>query len=199
MISLLVKGPECEEIYGSLRLAEATLWAMLLQSIEMLALGIFGIFDRNGVWSSLGFSGILYFYSAMSYSAGHNDNFRQVFIVAKMLQEMVEVFRGESWLAPFVHLMGGVNGFIYARFIMNKIKLPAALLCTWEDRLEDCIEHLLSFVGKEDSGWLEVVLTHDDDEDCDYADMEDANGQFDESDMYDDGSDADTECETGVD
>ena len=185
-----------------------------------------------------------FFYWAMSYSSGQNGSLTQILIATRMVQELVELCRGEKGLTPFFHLLGAVNGIIYSRFIIDKVKLPSALLRSLEDKFEGYTGRLLGFFGKENSGWLELVLTNDDDDkdevacnqdasddttfedlvkealdtlggddrgwfesvlnnddigDSDFDAIDDTDGQLDESDLYGDRSDADTECEPGMD
>ena len=171
MVSLLAYGSECEKLYGSLRLLEATIWAIILESVVMVFLAFYMKWTHRENWSCLGFSGILYFWLGMSL-AETETGFRKLVMAAKMLQEVFE------WkeVSSLIHLSGAVNGLLYSRIIMDRTKLPTTLLCQWDERLERLMKQAMEWLGLESSRLFHLIRTK---EDVEEEEEEDSDSEYD--------------------
>lgn len=131
-------GLDCESAFGSFRIVEATVWAVVLENIIQLGLAQQTWFQIPGASSSqammhahmVGFSGILNFWLGMGFSRHLWLNL--LFVVLVVAREVMHysVKRGS-----IAHIAGAVNGMLYSLFILDRWTIPKAWLQALEKHL----------------------------------------------------------------
>lgn len=131
-------GRDCESAYGSLRIVEATVWALVLENIIQLGLAKQTVFPIPGASSSkammhahmVGFSGILNFWLGMGFSRKVWLNMLYVILVVTREVMHYSVKRGS-----IAHISGAISGMLYSLFILDRFTIPKPWLQAVEKQL----------------------------------------------------------------
>lgn len=175
-IGILRWGRNCELVHGTLRLVEATIWAVMFQAAWVVLFCSQTLFRIPGTASpddfremqGLGFSGVLYFWIGMVFKET-DDAFGKIFL-AFMILEDIRKFRVDK--GSLAHLTGAVSGLFYSSFIMDRFTIPTR----WVQKLEVGIDSLLDGQGVEMPDFLFFVNVADVDDEEDLPSDEEKEG-----------------------
>ena len=135
IVGAFIFGLECESAYGTLRLVEASAWAVVLENVVQLGLAkqtlvqIPGTSNGQAMMQAhmVGFSGILNFWLGMGFSRHFWLNFCFIGLVVAR-----EVMRYSVKRGSIAHIAGACGGMLYSLFILDKFTIPK----TWLQSLE---------------------------------------------------------------
>jgi len=171
MLGLLQWGPRAENLVGTMRQLETSLfWAVALEFVWLVILTriVAGLGDTYVV----GFSGILFFWKALAWgeSYGGDDLLSWGALLFLITDEIAGLRKGN--LGSLFHLLGFVNGWIYRHFLQDRIFLLPKIVGLermerWEAVLADRASDLMKRVGLHENFLYFVdspILGLDDDE-----------------------------------
>ena len=144
LLGIMIYGKACELKFGTIGLLEATLWAMLLESVWVIFLTI--IFPSLRNRNAIGFSMIIFFWEGMTATPDYlEDQRKMVYFALLVWDEIHSIFQGK--LGSIFHLLGFVNGLFYNHFIAENFTLPTKLYSHLEQRMSDFVSNLCENVG----------------------------------------------------
>ncbi|KAG7365856.1 rhomboid family protein [Nitzschia inconspicua] len=142
MLATYAYGFEFESKFGTMRLLEGTVWAIVMSNIAvMLTMWIFPTIRQHDV-PILGFSEVLYFWMI-------------VVKLSTVQTSKVSTLLGLTWTmvgrdifdalvlnktGALFHLLGFVNGYIYTNWIRPRCSLPWEWLATIENIMDALVE-----------------------------------------------------------
>lgn len=137
LVGAFIFGFECESAYGTLRLAEASVWATILENIVQVGLAKQTFVQLPGTSSQammhahmVGFSGILNFWLGMGFTRHFWLNFCFIGLVVTR-----EVMRYSVKRGSIAHIAGAFGGMLYSLFILDHFTIPKGWVQTLERRL----------------------------------------------------------------
>ena len=138
IVGAFIFGLECESVYGTLRLIEASAWAVVLENVVQLGLAKQTLVRIPGTSNSqammhahmVGFSGVLNFWLGMGFSRHFWLNFCFIGLVVAR-----EVMRYSVKRGSIAHIAGAVGGMLYSLFVLDKFTIPKRWLQALERHL----------------------------------------------------------------
>lgn len=137
-------GGSYERRYGTMRLVEATVWAILLGSIPLILLIFVFPSIRRFDASILGFSEVLYFWMVVGkLSVLETASFKQTFDGIEWMigWDVYEILVRNNIGSAF-HLLGFLNGYVYMKWIRPHCSLPTE----WLAKIENVLDAIIEFV-----------------------------------------------------
>ena len=139
IIGAFIFGVTCESAYGTLRLIEASVWALALENVVQLGLAKQNFLQKvPGAGNSqammhahmVGFSGIVNFWLGMGFSRHFWLNLCFIGLVVAQ-----EVMRYSVKRGSIAHIAGAFGGMLYFLFIVDRFTIPSGWLQTLERHL----------------------------------------------------------------